>query len=34
MYSQKNIETLKSIFELNDKGLDYKEIKRVLNQYS
>jgi DNA-binding transcriptional MerR regulator len=34
IYSQKNIKTLKSIFELNDKGLDYKEIKRVLNQYS
>ncbi|MBU3217363.1 MerR family transcriptional regulator (plasmid) [Clostridium estertheticum] len=32
MYSQNNIKTLKLIFELNDKGLDYKEVKRVLNQ--
>ena len=31
IYSQKDIETLKSIFELNDKGLDYKAIKKVLN---
>jgi len=31
IYSSKDIETLKSIFELNDKGLDYKAIKKVLN---
>jgi len=29
-YSPKDIETLKFIFELNDKGLDYKTIKKVL----
>ena len=34
IYSQNNIKTLKFIFELNDKGLDYKEIKRVLNKYN
>ena len=33
IYSQNNIETLKFIFELNDKGLDYKGIKRLLNIY-
>lgn len=30
IYSPKDIETLKFIFELNDKGLDYKTIKKVL----
>mgnify|MGYP001563817142 CR=1 FL=1 len=31
MYSQNDIETLRLIFELNDKGLDYKATKKVLN---
>lgn len=31
VYSQKDIETLKLIFELKDKGLNYKAIKNVLN---
>ena len=31
MYSQNDIETLKFIFKLNDKGLDYKATKKVLN---
>jgi len=30
IYSPKDVETLKFIFELNDKGLDYKTIKKVL----
>ena len=30
IYSQKDIETLKFIFELKDKGLNYKAIKNVL----
>ncbi|MBU3186894.1 MerR family transcriptional regulator [Clostridium estertheticum] len=34
IYNQNNIKTLKLIFELNDIGLDYKEVKRVLNQYN
>ena len=31
-YSSKDIETLKFIFELKDKGLNYKAIKKVMEQ--